>query len=310
MAAVPRVDAVNDLRKVLRDHLTKDDDTKILRVDESIGASVPWRPHLLDESSGVAWHVLAEAVSSNSWITRMEKARTERPDLRIGVALPEELLHKDDELLIQLNGLNSRIALLPALDTGGAGKVRLSNSIADVIYENGFCLSQTTADKVLRHLFQRCYEAPDNNTKGVTLEIVTAVMLSQVNGFDVTHRGISNRSQQIDVRVHNRNVGGVLGGSPLIIAEAKNWNYSPGAAEYAVLHRKMSTRHGLCRLGYFVTTDRYTRGVHDEGLRDSTEDILIVPLDKQSLPSIWEGATENDSITRRLEQTTIDAASQ
>jgi hypothetical protein len=37
---------------------------------------------------------------------------------------------------------------------------------------------------------------------------------------------------------------------------------------------------------------------------------LVVTLDKVSLPEIWESITEEDSITRRLEAATIDAASQ
>ena len=69
-------------------------------------------------------------------------------------------------------------------------------------------------------------------------------------------------------------------------------------------------RYGMSRLGYFVTTDRFTRGVEIERLCDSKGDILIVPLDKNSLPQIWEGITEQDSITSRLEAATIDAASQ
>jgi hypothetical protein len=305
--AEQRVDAVEDLRKLLREQLAEGGASTILRADESIGASIPWRPHLFDEKAGVAWHILTELVDSESWIHRMQKARSERPEIMVGVALPEELLHNHEDLLQQLNDLGSRVAIISThrLTTRS---VRFSNSVADVIYENRFRLSPQVADKILRRLLKRCYEAQTNNAKGVALEVVSAVMLSQVDGFEVTHLGVSNRSQQMDVQVHNRNVGGVLGRSALVIAEAKNWSTPPGPTEYTWLFRKIETKFGLARLGYFVTTDRFTRGVEIERLRDSKGEILIVPLDKVSLPAIWEGVTEVDSITRRLEAATIDAA--
>lgn len=305
-----RVDAVQDLRKVLIDHLLKEDAAVVLRVDESIGSSIRWRPHLLDERAGVAWHILSEFVDSDSWIRRMQKAQMERRDLVLGVALPEELLHNHEDILLQLNELGSRVAILPAVETGPTRPVRVSNSVADVVYENGFRLTADGAERILRRLLQRCHDAQTNHAKGVALEVLTAVMLSQVNGFTVINKGVSNRSQQMDVQVHNYNVGGVLGRSALIIAEAKNWSVAPGSTEYVWLLRKVETRYGMSRLGYFVTTDRFTRGVEIERLRDSKGEILIVPLDKTSLPGIWEGISEQDSITRRLEAATIDAASQ
>jgi hypothetical protein len=305
-----RVDAVEDLRQVLGDHLQKEDASAVVRVDESIGAAIRWRPHLLDEKAGVAWHILSEFVDSDAWIVRMQKAQLERPSLVLGVALPEELLHNHEEILLQLNELNSKVAILPAVETGPTRPVRISHSVADVIYENGFRLTSGTAEEMLKRLLKRCHEAQTNQAKGVALEVVTAVMLSQVSGFRVTQKGVSNRSQQMDVQVHSTNVGGVLGRSALIVAEAKNWNTAPGPTEYSWLLRKIETRYGMSRLGYFVTTDKFTRGVEIERLRDSKGEILIVPLDKNSLPQIWEGISEQDSITRRLETATIDAASQ
>lgn len=83
--------------------------------------------------------------------------------------------------------------------------------------------------------------------------------MRQVAGFEVTQVGLSSRSQQLDVVITNRNVGGPLGMSPLVVVEAKNWTQPVGTQEYALFIRKLQTRHGRAKLGYFVTTDRLLR---------------------------------------------------
>jgi hypothetical protein len=303
-----RVDDIENARTLLAGQLKSDDPKTVVRYDESLDPSIPWRPYLFDETHGVAWHILPEYIDSESWLERMKTAKLKKPELSLGVLLPEELLHNHEELLLPLNDLGARIGLMPAEDSKSS--IRFSMTIADVIYEGGFRLTSNVAAQVLDRLLERCSQAKTNNQKGVSLEVLAAVMLSQVDGFRVTTVGVSNRTQQIDVRVHNFNVGGILGRGPLVIAEAKNWSAEkPGSSEYSWLFRKIETRFGTSRLGYFVTTDRFTSSMEIERLRDSKGEILVVPLDKDTLPSVWRGTTEKETITKRLEAATIDAAS-
>lgn len=304
MAAERRVDEVEAFRKLLTAELREQDEGVKLSFDHSIAASVPWRPYIFDETNAVAWHVLSEYIEPDLWIRRMEKARDIKPAIHLGVGLHEQLLHNHEDLFGKLNDLGARIAMVPM----DGDRPRFSNSVADVIYENKFRLSPPMATQILDRLLERCEQAATNKAKGVSLEVLTAVLLSQVDGFEVTSVGVSNRSQQVDVQVHNRNMGGVLGGSAMVVAEAKNWADPPGPSEYAWLLRKMTTKYGRCRLGYFVTTDRFTQGVELERARDSTGNILIVPLDKTSLPRVWRGTTEKNPITHRLEEATMHAA--
>jgi hypothetical protein len=58
-------------------------------------------------------------------------------------------------------------------------------------------------------------------------------------------------------------------------------------------------------MGFFVTTDRFTQGVEREMLRDSVRDILVVPLDQESLPRLWR---TGKSITETLESAVLKAA--
>jgi hypothetical protein len=305
-------DPVDELRRQLLGRLAEEKEVSVLKSDEPIGPAVHWRPHVFDVSSGVAWHILSEKLESDFWARRMAAAKEVLPTLTVGVALPEHLVY-NEELLRTLNDLSARIAIFRDQDESSRDRPNaalLFNTIADVIYANRLRLGPSTAAHILNRLLERCHGAKEYAAKGVALEVLTAVLLSQVDGFEVTSVGVSNRSQQIDVRVHNRNAAGALGRSEIVIAEAKNWAFPVGTTEYFAVYRKLETRFGRSRLGYFVTTDRFTRGVELERLRDSKGDILVVPLDKVSLPGIWRDIEGQDTITRRLEHATIEAASQ
>jgi hypothetical protein len=298
-------DPVGEIRKRLISKLMADNGAAQLREDEAIDPAIRWSPHVRDDTAGVAWHILTDNVESGFWARRMTAVRDVRPDLRLGVALPEHLIF-DEDLIKRLNDLNVRIALTDLEDE--RLEVKLANSAADIIYERGLKLSTPVAADILDKLLDRSYAATSTDEKGRTLELLTAVLLSQVDGFEVKTIGISNRSQQMDVVAHNRNTAGVLGRSEVVIAEAKNWKNPVGTTEYFSVYRKIETRFGRSRLGYFVTTDRFTGGVELGRLKDAKGRILVVPLDRQTLPKVWRNATEAAPITRQLEDATLAAA--
>ena len=305
---LPRRDAVEDLRLALIAHLRAVAGARAggIRTGVELDKSIRWRPHVWDHND-VAWHILSEKQDSDFWIRRLEAAVAARPAQRLGIAMPESIVY-DDDLLRVLIGLDATVAVIAESDAGAPGAVAVFRSAADVICEKRLRLSPAAVSEILDRLLERCKSRTDNNSKGVTLEVLTAVLLSQVDGFEVRSRGVSNRTQQMDVMVHNRNTAGALGRSEIVIAEAKNWNHPPGTTEYYALYRKIETKFGRSRLGYFVTIDRFTRGVELERLRDSKGEILVVPLDKRYLPELWRGLTAADNLTGRLEKATLDAA--
>ena len=298
-------DPLGELRKRLVTKLTAENAAIKWRQDAAIGPSIRWSPHVMDDTNGVAWHILTDNVESDFWLRRMKAAGDARSDLQLGIALPEHLIFNED-LIQKLNDLNGRIALIDLEHSDSA--VRLSKSVADIIYEKGLKLSTAIASQILDSLLDRCHAVSNTNEKGRTLELLTAVLLSQVDSFEVKTIGISNRSQQMDVVVHNRNTAGVLGRSEVVIAEAKNWSNPVGTTEYFSVYRKIETRFGRSRLGYFATTDRFTGGVELERLKDAKGRILVVPLDRQTLPKVWRDATDAAPITRQLEEATLAAA--
>jgi hypothetical protein len=300
-------DPVDDLRDEFLRALQSGAQPVQVKIDEPLGAGIPWRPHVQDVTSGAAWHIISEAIESEFWIRRIEAARSALPKLTVGVVTPESLLN-NEEVVVQLNDLGVQMAIIRRTKRGR--KVVLFNSIADAIYHLRVKLTSEATERVLDRLLERCHTATTKKMKGVTLEVLTAVLLSQVKDFEVVTGNISSRSQQVDVVVHNRTTAGALGGSEIVIAEAKNWSVRVGTTEYFSVYRKIQTRSGKSRLGFFVTTDRFTRGVGLEQLRDSKGTILVVPIDKSLLPAIWRDLDDEtgDSLTSRLENIVIASA--
>lgn len=295
-------DAVSELRSVLAEHLRG----KGVQVQEDGGlrSGARWRPHLLEPATQRAWHCLTEPPDTPAWAQRIAHARSVQPDLRIAICGPLDIL-QDESVLEQLDHLGAEVQPVRIDEGSFALDGPLVASAADLIHERGLRLRPKFAEAFLDRGYARVLAETNTTKKGVLLEVVTAVVLSQVAGFRVLDRGISSRTQQIDVTAENRNVGGLLGRGSLVLAECKNWANPVGRVEYDALYRKMRTRRGFTKLGFFVTTDRVTRAFYDETLRDSMSDELIVILDKDKLPGLWRSG---DSITAALEERVYRAA--
>lgn len=295
-------DPIRAMQAAVKDQLAVMDRDAKIEFDAEISAAVPWRPHVYEKISSVGWQLHPVAPDTTSWEKRIKKARDANDKLQIGIAAPEEVLSA--EFLIACHRLSARIMIMKEKKDGFSGGQPYA-SVPDLICERQIKLEPETARQLLDLCLERALAAKTNDEKGVTLEILIALLLSQVDNFEVADVGISNRSQQMDVLIHNRAVGGVLGISPLVLAEAKNWKTKKVTPnEYTAFLRKLETRHRRAKLGILVTTGAFTGGVALEVRRDSRGDILVVLIDGKTLPTIWCGP---ESITKRFERVVIDA---
>jgi hypothetical protein len=220
------------------------------------------------------------------------------------VAALEDALRTPD-FLLACDRLNARIILL-VQRKGEFSVERIFASVPDFVVERRIKLDREVATEMLDAALERALVAKTNAQKGVTLEVVVALMLSQVDNFEVTDIGISNRTQQMDVSVHNRSVGGVLGASPIVLAEAKNWRTKPVTPnEQTLFLRKLQSRNGRAKLGFLVTTGKFTSGTGLEARRDSMQDTIVVCIDGRVLPTIWRSG---ESVTQRAERLVIEAS--
>ncbi|MGH9552001.1 MAG: restriction endonuclease [Terriglobales bacterium] len=264
--------------------------------DQGLPSSAPWGPHVYVPAAKQAWHVLTEPPSSTAWLERMRVAAKGVQSLRLGVAGSLEILNKP-EIIKALDEL--RCAVLPVQETDdGYRSLGLRASIADVIYEHRLVLESELVKLLLDRCLDRAGRSKGSYAKGATLELLVALMLSQVTGFEVTDTNILSANQEIDVHVTNRNSAGPLGRGQYVLAEAKNWKNPVPRKEYDAFAKKMRTRHGMAKLGVMVTTNTFEAGVYVEAIRDSQYDDVIVLLDKTSLPKLW---TDFPDVTRGLE---------
>jgi hypothetical protein len=258
---------------------------------------VPWGPHVYVPGRKQAWHVLHSSPENTAWSDRMALAAKKIKGLRLGVAAPLDVL--SDPVVLEAADV-LQCSILPVEEDGDDYKAvpGFRASIADVVYEHRLILDPKLAKRVLDRALERALQNRDSYKKGALLELVVAVMLSQVKGFEVTDLNISSTNQEIDVHVTNRNSSGPLGRGPFVLAEAKNWKEPIPRKEYDAFAKKLRTRKGMAKLGVFVTTGTFEKGVYVETIRDSEKDDVIVLLNKKSLPQVWR---DHPDITRGLE---------
>jgi len=273
-------------------------------VDSEISADIRWRPHVWEATGRRAWYIHTTPPDTDTWFARVAKAKSADTTLRIGVAAPADAL-LDENFLLHCAQLDAEIIKFDSpLDADQIATAGFA-SVDDFVIETRAQLSFHAAKSLLDLSFQRAISAPDTNRKGVLFEVTVALMLSQVSGFEVHDVGISNRTQQMDVLVQNRNVGGALSGSPLVLAEAKNWKDPVTPTEYAEFVRKLRSRHGRAKLGFLVTSGVFTSGVTLERRRESEGETLVVLVDGATFESIWTGP---NSITENIEKLSIAAS--
>lgn len=296
-------DPIPVLQTILREFLASLPAVGTVIIDGRVPGKIPWRPHLLEAKTLRGWYIHVTLPDSETWAQRITKAVAVKRKLRLGVAATEELF-ANEALLEKCHELGASI-LVYRQKGDSFVPLKFFSTVEDYIYSARLKLTAATVRKILDRSLNRALTETNKNRKGVLLELLVAVLLSQVDGFEVTSVGISNRSQQMDVLVHNRNVGGALGNSPIVLAEAKNWKDPVDVPEYAVFVRKLQSRHGRAKLGYLVSTGRFTAGVSAERRRESMNETLVVLIDGKSLPALWN---DQSGISAAIEEATMTAA--
>jgi hypothetical protein len=90
------------------------------------------------------------------------------------------------------------------------------------------------------------------------------------------------------------------------LAEAKNWRTKKVTpTEHAHFLRKLASRNRRAKLGFLVTTGKFTAGIALEARRDSMDDIIVVCVDGTALPKVWRA---QGSITQEIERLVINAS--
>lgn len=287
---------IADRGRALRDTLKTAIGVAVLE-DQGLPVSVPWGPHVYVPCPAQAWHVMPEPPEGSAWLDRMRVAAKKVPRLRLGVAAPLEVLNKPD-IISALDELQCSVLAVEEIESEYRSLGGIRESMCDVIYEHRLVLEPSLTKSILDRCLTRALITKDSYKKGARLELLIAVMLSQVTGFEVTDINILSKNQEIDVHVTNRNNAGPLGRGQFVLAEGKNWKAPVPRKEYDAFAKKVRTRHGMAKLGLMVTTSTFESGVYIEAIRDSEQEEVIVLLDKDTLPKVWRNFAD---VTKGLE---------
>lgn len=136
-------------------------------------------------------------------------------------------------------------------------------------------LKEATADK------------DKKNEKGQLLEELSVRFFSEIAGFTIIER-MRTKTEEIDLVILNKSTDGIWQSeSPLILAECKNWTTKKaGKNEYVAFREKLKNRRGRAKLGFFISGLGYAKTFFDEDLRNSKEDILIVPIEVEEMVDV------------------------
>lgn len=138
-------------------------------------------------------------------------------------------------------------------------------------------------------LIHRVKTTTDTDEKGKYLEELVARFFVQITGFHIIERK-RTKTEEIDIVIINNSDQDVWRTeSNLILVECKNWTKKPaGKNEYVAFREKLENRRGRAKLGFFISGKGFAKTFGLEDLRNSKEDLLIVPVDLKQLIDIIE----------------------
>lgn len=162
----------------------------------------------------------------------------------------------------------------------------------------------------LRELWERARAEPDRNRKGRLLEELVKDLFRATPGFEYVKTRLDNDIEEIDIVVENRSDDPLWrnDGASYLIAECKNWSSKCGSSELGDFLRKLTTKFGRVRTGFFIAPGGFTEAFHEARAGEKKTDVLVIPVDAEGLTA-WIAADDKHAVLRQLhERATFDTA--
>ena len=173
--------------------------------------------------------------------------------------------------------------------------------------------SARSRDELVRGLqaqWDRARAEVNGNRKGRLLEDLVKDLFRATPGFERVRTRLNNEIEEIDVVVENRS------GDPLwksdgayLLAECKNWSSKCGSGELGSFLRKLSTKFGRERTGFFIAPGGFTGPFHEARAGEKKSDVLVIPIDADALER-WIAADDKLAVLGALHRSaTFDSDS-
>jgi CheY-like chemotaxis protein len=168
-------------------------------------------------------------------------------------------------------------------------------------------IAPSAVEDVIRSHWAALQIEKDSNIKGRLLEELLLLIFRSINGFEKTIRSQSSPDEQFDLIVRNK-----ASREPwnkergYFIVECKNWSSKVDRAELDVLYAKLERRHDRGNLGFLVSVNGFTAGVHTAQLAARKDRTMVVLVDGKDLERLVE-TKDRDAVLADLHQRTIVA---
>lgn len=154
-----------------------------------------------------------------------------------------------------------------------------------------------------REMWDRTRVETDRNRKGRLLEDLVKDLFRATPGFEHVKTRLDNEIEEIDVVIENRSDDPLWrnDGASYLIAECKNWSSKCGSAEFGTFLRKLTTKFGRVRTGFFIAPGGFTEAFHEARAGEKKSDVLVIPVDAKDLEA-WVAAEDKLLVLRELHE--------
>ena len=258
-------------------------------------SAVQWTPDLVKPDERAVCHVHIVRKLATSWSRRMKAAK--QGGYRVVCAGPLNCWYSD-ETLVELDELGIEPMVLEQKG-GGKWVLKKYRSISELVAMQKLRLETAALTRIGGAVLSRALRATAAHERGWMFEDFLCLLFSQVEYFEVYAHNFENETEEVDVVLYNRRIGGwAAPAAPIVIVSGKNTTDRVGVSALNSLHAKMQNRRGQCKLGFLCASNGITETVEIQDLRHSHEDRVVVMLDGDSLKQLIDKPNE---LAKRIE---------
>jgi hypothetical protein len=203
----------------------------------------------------------------------------------------------DPELLEQLASADALVHLLDK-----PGEAVAPRRLLALLADEGITVPGSLRTSLGQHGFRFSKAEGSNDQKGKRFEALVAFLLGQVEGFSIFSRNYKTTTEEIDVVLQQREVGGrvwAIANAPFLLVEAKNHGEGISQAMFSQFRIKMQTKRSTVRIGLMLSRTSVSGSAIEQEGKFSSDELTIAFLDGDTIER-WIEAEDGTDYLERL----------
>ena len=180
-------------------------------------------------------------------------------------------------------------------------RAKVRNALEIATERRAAARSRDELERELQAKWERARAETDRNRKGKLLEELVKDLFRATPGFEYVKTRLNNNIEEIDIVVENHSDDPLWknDGTSYLIGECKNWSSRCGPTELGNFLRKLTTKFGRVRTGFFIAPGGLTEAFHGARAAEKKSDALVIPIDAEALGR-WIAADDKLAVLREL----------